>query len=110
MIEMMVFSTLEYEKRRLFAIDDIKEVPLSDEDFIRILIKGFTIMAASLVDQYQTWQDNKEKKIRSITIINNQWVCNDHFSETLKELIGVDEMPVAVTLSLTMDFKFLLNQ
>ncbi|MBI4649862.1 hypothetical protein HY745_00915 [Candidatus Desantisbacteria bacterium] len=83
----------EYEKRRLFAINDIKKTPLDDATFFHILTKSFLTMAKSLVDQYLKWKGNN-KNIKSITIINSQGIPKPGYDEMLKELMNINNIPI----------------
>ncbi len=93
MIEMMQKS-LGYKRRRLFALDSIKETPHSDDEYLRILTESFCTMAQDLANQYFAWENNCNKKIRSISVINNQGIPRTGYAGILKELFKVEDVPV----------------
>ena len=84
MIEQMVIKISEYEKRRLFALKDIKDKQMEDNEFLGLLKNAFDTMVTSLVNQYLSCTANNSKKIQSITIINNQGIPKPGYDESIK--------------------------
>jgi alkylresorcinol/alkylpyrone synthase len=105
-----VLKSTEFEKRRLFALNDIGRKPLDDGAFLAAVTKGFSVMARSLVDQFRAWEGDAKKKIRSITVINSQGIPKPGLVEVLKELLGVDEVSSFHVTGLNCGSTFLVLQ
>lgn len=92
MIEMMQ-NSLGYKRRRLFALKDISKTPHSDDEYIRILTESFNTMAQDLSEQYHTAGKNN-KKIKTISVVNNQGLPRKGVADILRELFGIEDIPV----------------
>ncbi len=110
MVEEMVLKVTQYEKRRLFSLDTIREKRLEDDEFVKLLENSMETMAMSLVDQYLSWQAKDKRKIQSLTIINSQGIPTPKVVECIKRRLDLDSVPVYLMTGMNCPSTFLAVQ
>lgn len=89
-VEKLILKKTEYTKRRLFALEDVEEKPIEDTEFLSILADSFTTMSRTLTEQFLNWSRSEKKRIKSVTVINNQGIPKPGFVDILQEATGIE--------------------
>ena len=93
-MEHLFVTVTQYKQRRLFALEQVRDERMGDQEYLTLLSNAFRTMATALVDQYRADEANAKRQIRSVTLINSQGIPQPTFSNILAELLQLDQNTV----------------